>query len=135
MITLKISNKCITTLINFFPFITWNWKIISLDKSGTTLGWTGRRWHFFQNWNHKRWQNMVLISFVNLQKIHIFWKFDGCSSKIEPAMPISILRYQRAWHTFKICHTLQIFKNDAFFKDEQMLLLSFFYNTNQKSTI
>ena len=43
---------------------------------------------------------MVLISFVNLQKIHIFWKFGGCSSKIEPTMPISILRYQRAWHTF-----------------------------------
>ena len=58
---------------------------------------------------------MVLISFVNLQKIHIFWKFGRCSSKIEPAMPISILRYQRAWHTFKICHTLQIFKNDSFF--------------------
>ena len=41
-------------------------------------------------------------------------------------MPISILRYQRAWHTFKICHTLQIFKNDSFFIDEQMILLSFF---------
>ena len=46
-------------------------------------------------------------------------------------MPISILRYQRAWHTFKICHTLQIFKNDSFFIDEQMLLLSFFDNTSQ----
>ena len=45
-------------------------------------------------------------------------------------MPISILRYQRAWHTFKICHTLQIFKNDLFFIDEQMILLSFFDNTN-----
>ena len=78
---------------------------------------------------------MVLISFVDIQKIRIFTKFGECSSKIEPTMPISILRYQRAWHTFKICHTLQIFKNDSFFIDEQMLLLSFFDNTNQKSTI
>ena len=62
------------------------WKFSTKTYTGTTLGWTGRLWHFFQNWNHKRYQNMVLISFVNLQKIHIFWKFGGCSSKFEPAI-------------------------------------------------
>ena len=25
-----------------------------MDYPGTTLRWTGRLWHFFQNWNHKR---------------------------------------------------------------------------------
>ena len=50
-------------------------------------------------------------------------------------MPISILNYQRAWQTFSMSHTLQIFKNDPFFIDEQMILLSFFDNSNQKSTI
>ena len=50
-------------------------------------------------------------------------------------MPISILSYQRAWQTFKISHTLQIFKNDLSFIDEQMILLPLFDNSNQKSTI
>ena len=50
---------------------------------------------------------MVLLSFECIQKIMIFPKFGECGSKIEPAMPISILRYQRAWHTF------QIFKHDS----------------------
>ena len=61
--------------------------------TGTTLGWTGRLWHFLQNWKQKRLQNMVIIPFMHLQKIHIFWKFGGCSSKIKPAMPISTLNY------------------------------------------
>ena len=78
---------------------------------------------------------MVLISFEQLQKIHIFWKFGGCSSKTKPATPISILCYQRAWQTFSMSYTLQIFKNDSFFIDEQMILLSFFDNPNQNSTI
>ena len=48
---------------------------------------------------------------------------------------ISILSYQRAWQTFKRSHTFQIFKNDSFFIDEQMILLPFFDNSNQKSKI
>ena len=64
---------------------------------------------------------MVLLSFVDLQKIHIIRKFGGCNSNIEPAVPISILSYQRAWQTFSMSHTLQIFKNDSFFIDEQMI--------------
>ena len=78
---------------------------------------------------------MVVISFVHLQKIHIFKKFGGCSSKIRPAMPISILNYQRAWQAIFLSHTLQIFKNDSFFIDKQMILVSFFEISNQKSTI
>ena len=78
---------------------------------------------------------MVLISFEQLQKIHIFWKFGGCSSKTKPATPISILCYQRAWQTFSMSYTLQIFKNDSFFIDEQMILLPFFNILNQKLAI
>ena len=50
-------------------------------------------------------------------------------------MPISISSSQKAWQTFKISHTLQIFKNDLSFIDEQMILLLLFDNSNQKSTI
>ena len=70
---------------------------------------------------------MVLISFEHLQKIHNFGKFGRCSSKIRPTTPISISCYQRAWQTFSMIHTLQTFKNDSFFIDEQMILLSFFF--------
>ena len=78
---------------------------------------------------------MIVISFVNLQKISLSQKFEGCGSKIEPAMPISISNCQRVWQTFSMSHALQIFKNDLFFIDEQMILLSFFDNPNQNSTI
>ena len=37
--------------------------------------------------------NSLLILFVYLQKIHYFSKLQGCGSKIGPAMPILILKY------------------------------------------
>ena len=30
------------------------WILEEWHSPGTTLRWTGRLWHFFQNWNHKR---------------------------------------------------------------------------------
>ena len=36
---------------------------------------------------HHEFQKMVLISFKDLYKIHIFPKFHRCGSKIVPAMP------------------------------------------------
>ena len=64
-----------------------------LPNTGTTVGWNGTRLQFFQNCNHRSQQNMVTIWFKHLQKIQNFWKFGGCSSRIGPAMPISILCY------------------------------------------
>ena len=70
---------------------------------------------FFQILYQQSQQNMVLLSFVDIQKIWIFTKFGGCSSKIEPAMPILILKFKRAWQTQFFSHTLQILVNDRFF--------------------
>ena len=47
-------------------------------------------WHFLYCW---KYQNMVLLSFEHLEKIRIFQKSGGRSSKIVPAMPISILSF------------------------------------------
>ena len=75
---------------------------------------------------------MVVISFVRLQKINNFPKFGRCGSKIEPATPNSILNFKWAWQTQFLSHTHQILGNYSFFVDEQMILLPFFYISNQK---
>ena len=51
---------------------------------------------------------MVLLSIVDIQKIWIVTKFGGCSSKIEPATPILILKFKRAWQTQFFSQILQI---------------------------
>ena len=51
--------------------------------------------------------------------------------KIEPAMPTSILNFKWAWHVQFLSHTYQTLENYSFFVDEQMMLLSFFYISNQ----
>ena len=78
---------------------------------------------------------MVLISFDCLRKIHNFKKFEGCGSKIEPATPISILKFRGMWQGQVWCHTLEILKKCVFSKGKQMILLSFFYNSSQKCII
>ena len=54
-------------------------------------GFTARSdfWHFSYHW---KYQKMILLSFEHLEKIRIFPKYGGCGSKIESAMPISILK-------------------------------------------
>ena len=47
-------------------------------------------WHFLYRW---KYQYMVLLSFEHLQKINIFPKSGGRSSKIVPATSISILSF------------------------------------------
>ena len=43
---------------------------------------------FFQVRNHKEYQNVVIISFVHLEKINIFLFYaQERGAKIEPAMP------------------------------------------------
>ena len=70
---------------------------------------------------------MVLISFEELWKIPIFPKFQGCSSKIVPAMPIksSILKW--AWQAWFFSHAPGILEKCVFFKDLQIILVPFFY--------
>ena len=44
---------------------------------------------FFQVQNHKEYQNVVITSFVQPEKINIFlFHAQGCGTKIEPVMPI-----------------------------------------------
>ena len=74
---------------------------------------------------------MVLISFDYHKKIHNFSKFGGCGSKIEPATPISILNFRRAWQGQIWSHTHQILKICAFFEDKEMMLVPFFQNSAQ----
>ena len=69
---------------------------------------------------------MIIISFVDLQKISLFPKFGGYGSKIEPATPNSILNFKWAWQTQFLSHTHQILENYSFLVDEQMILLPFF---------
>ena len=57
---------------------------------------------------------MIVTSFVDLQKISIFPKFGGCGSKNEPATPISISNFSRAWQSFNVSYALQILANDRF---------------------
>ena len=47
---------------------------------------------------------MIVIPFVDLQKISLFPKFGGCSSKIEPATLISILNFSRAWQSYLVSY-------------------------------
>ena len=90
---------------------------------------------FFQILYQQSQQNMVLISFVDIQKICIFTKFGGCSSKIELATPILILKFKRAWQTQFFSHTLQILVNDRFFIGVQMIFYSIFCVSNRKAEI
>ena len=78
---------------------------------------------------------MVLLSFVDIQKIWIFTKFGGCSSKIEPATPISVLKLKRAWQTQFFSHTLQILVNDRFLIGHQMILSSISCISSRKAYI
>ena len=70
------------------------------------------------HWEYKK--NDFTIIWTSL-KIWIFPKFKGCSSKIEPATPISILNFQRTWQPHFMSHTLQILVKHLSFIDKQMM--------------
>ena len=69
---------------------------------------------------------MVVISFVRLQKINNFPKFGRCGSKIEPATPIWNSKLDWAWQAQFLSHIHEFLQNYLFFKDLQMILVSFF---------
>ena len=83
----------------------------------------------------KKNPKVPLISFEDLLKISNFAKLQHRSSKNEPAMPISILNFPRAWQPHFLSHTLQILVKHAFFIDVQMLLVSYFCSSYQKVRI
>ena len=70
---------------------------------------------------------MVLISFEYLLKIHTFSKFEECSSKIVPAMPIKSSKLKWAWQAWFFSHAPGILEKCVFFKDLQIILVPFFY--------
>ena len=55
---------------------------------------------FLKLLSYCRYPKTIKISFEHLQKICVFTKFEGCSSKNEPATPVLILNFSRAWQSF-----------------------------------
>ena len=78
---------------------------------------------------------MILIPFVDLQKVSLFLKFGGYGSKIESAMPISILNFSRAWQSYFLRYTLETLISYGFFIDKKMMFYSFFCTFNKKAEI
>ena len=78
---------------------------------------------------------MVLISFKDLYKIHIFPKFHGCGSKIVPATPFWNLNFKWAWQAQFLSHTYETLEKYVFYIDLWMILVPFFDISNQKSVI
>ena len=51
---------------------------------------------FFQVWNQKEYQKMVLISFVHLEKINNFcFMRKGVAQKIKPTMPSWLSNFKK----------------------------------------
>ena len=50
--------------------------------------WSGKLFHFFQFLNNQMYPDMIVISFVHLQKRNKFAKFGGLGSKNAPATPL-----------------------------------------------
>ena len=78
---------------------------------------------------------MVLISFQDLYKIHIFPKFHRCGSKIVLDMPFWSLNFKRAWQAQFLSHTSEILDKYLFYIDLEMILVPLFDIPNQKSVI
>ena len=78
---------------------------------------------------------MILIPFVDLQKVSLFLKFGGYGSKIESATPISILNFSRAWQSYLVSYALQILVNDRSFIGQHMIFSSFFCISTKKAEI
>ena len=80
-------------------------------------------------------QKKILSLYICLLKKCNFAKLGEFSAKIEPATPISILKFKRAWQTQFFSLTLQILVNDRFFIGNQMIFYSIFCISNRKAEI
>ena len=92
-------------------------------------------WEFLKIRTEQKYHKIILITFQHLKKLYWFWKLWGCSSKDMPATLISILNFRWAWQAQFLSYIPQILKKYVFFIDVQMLLLSFFDISYQKSVI
>ena len=72
----------------------WQHAFLMLARDDSKYGYDSDGQNFYLKLYHE-FQKMVLISFKDLNKIDIFPKFHRCSSKIVPATPILILKYNR----------------------------------------
>ena len=68
---------------------------------------------------------MVLISFKDLYKIHIFPKADICSYRIDEIMSNYLSNPKWAWQVQFLGHTLHILEKWLFSEALQIILLSF----------
>ena len=57
----------------------------------------------------------------------IFPKLQGCGSKIEPAMPLWISEFKRAWQAQFLSYNLETLEKWIFLKGVQIILLPFFH--------
>ena len=70
----------------------------------------------------------ILLTFKHRIKIHHFLKLQGFGSRIEPAMPFSILCFEISkwvWQAHFLSNTSVILWNPVFFVDVEMILLIF----------
>ena len=75
---------------------------------------------------------MILIPFVDHQKVSLFLKFGGYGPKIESATPISILNFSRAWQSYLVSYALQIFVHDGSSIGQHMIFSSIFVTLPRK---
>ena len=80
-------------------------------------------------------RKIILIPYVHLGKLGTFAKFGGCGSKNEPATPISILNFSRAWQSYFLRYALEILITYGFFIDKKMMFYSFFCVFNRTAKI
>ena len=86
------------------------WLTLIFAKSGTT------------------WDIITKISaFLQLMKKWILTKFGGCGSKIEPATPVSILNFSRAWQSFKVSYALQIWNKAGSHRVKELVKIWWWY--------
>ena len=60
--------------------------MLRIDQRRLDPGKEGRK-RFFQVQNHKEYQNVVIISFVDRKNKHFLFYAQGRGAKIEPATP------------------------------------------------
>ena len=121
------------------PLIRTTWlnfkdSLFVLGRDDSTNGYDTHCQNFYLKF-HYEFQKITLTLFVCLQKICNFAKWEGCSSIIEPAMPILISNFNGAWQAQFLNHNHETLGKCVFFTDLQMILLAFFRIPNKKSVI
>ena len=105
------------------------------SRPRTSLYLDGGLKQIFPNFMQVNLANMVLLSFLDIQNIWIFTKFGGCSSKIEPAMPISIINFKWGWQAQFYRPSLRILVNDRSYVGHQVTFQPIFCICSRKAGI